>query len=554
MSSASASAIAASAPAGPVRVVGKALTGTGTLIRFNLRRDRIRIPAWIAGIALVQVSAPSTYEGIYPTPADRLNQAAVVGDNPAMKAMTGPGHGLDDYTYGAMMANEYLGFMVIFVALMSVLMVVRHTRAEEETGRAELVRATVVGRYAPLTAALATAAGTNLVLGLLIAVGMGSSGVESITWAGSVVFAAAFVAVGMVFAGIAAITAQLTQYARAAAGMAGALIGVAYAVRAIGDVSDNALSWLSPIGWAQASAPYVDNTWWPIILAFAVSAALAATAFALSGRRDVGAGLRAERTGATTASPTLGTPAGFAWRLQRSSLIWWTIAMLLAGLAYGSAVNVMEDYADNQVIQDMMASIGGATITQSWLSMIIALLAVICTVFAIIAGLRPHREETSGRAELVLATGLSRTRWVATHVTIALTGGTALLLAAGAGLGLGAATAMNDAGFFWDVIGAALAYAPALWLTAGLAITVFGIAPRAIGLAWAMLGYAIFVVYLGGLLQLPGWMQNLSPYTHIPRMPADEFTATPLIVLTVIAAGLVTTGMLGFRRRDLQAA
>jgi len=530
------------------------LTGTGTLIRFILRRDRIRVPAWLAAITLVQVTAPSTYEGLYPTEADRLNQASVIGENPAMKAMTGPGHGIDGmYTYGAMMGNEYLGFMVIFVALMSVLMVVRHTRAEEEAGRAELVRANAVGRHAPLTAALVATAGTNVVLGLLVALGMGFSGVDSIDWAGSFVFGAAFTAVGLVFAGIAAVTAQVSQYSRAAAGMAGALIGVAYGVRAIGDVSDNGLSWLSPIGWAQASAPYVDNNWWPLALAAAVTAALAAAAYTLSNRRDVGAGLRAERTGAAAASPLLGTPAGFAWRLQRSSIIWWTIAMFIAGLAYGSAVDVMEDYADNQTIQDMLDDIGGATITESWLSMIIAILAIVCTIFAIIAALRPRREETSGRAELALSTGLSRTGWVGTHVAIAMLGGAALLLVSGIGIGIGAASAMADAGFFWHVLGATLAYAPALWLTAGLTITVFGLVPRAIGLAWALLAYAIFVVYLGGLLQLPGWMQDLSPYTHIPRMPAAEFTALPLIILTVIAGGLVAAGLAGFRRRDLEA-
>jgi ABC-2 type transport system permease protein len=56
----------------------------------------------------------------------------------------------------------------------------------------------------------------------------------------------------------------------------------------------------------------VTNTWWPIVFAVAVAAGMAAVAVRLSTRRDVGAGLRAERTGAATASPVLGTPAGFA--------------------------------------------------------------------------------------------------------------------------------------------------------------------------------------------------------------------------------------------------
>jgi ABC-2 type transport system permease protein len=544
---------AARAPAPSGRTTrGGALVGTPTLIRFNLRRDRIRLPVWLAILWLVQVTGPGTYTQQFPTAADRANNAAVMTDNPALKVMTGPGHGLDNYTYGAMMSNEYLGFMLIFVALMSVLMVVRHTRAEEETGRAELVRSSVVGRRAHLAAALATVATANVALGLLIAVGMVGTGVESIDWPGSLVFGAAYTVVGLVFAGVAAITAQISEYSRAASGMAGALIGAAYGLRGIGDAGAGALSWASPIGWAQASAPYVDNTWWPLGLALAVAVALVVAAFVISGRRDVGAGLRPERRGTATASPLLGTPQGFAWRLQRSGVIWWSIAMFVGGLSYGSPMSAIEDYQDNEFIQQFAESVGGATLTESFLSISMAVLAIICTVFAIIAGLRPRREETSGRAESILTTSLSRTRWVTTHLVVATLGGAGLLLVSGVGLGVGAAASTGDAGYIGQSIGTMLTYAPALWLTAGLAVTVFGLMPKAIGLAWAVLAYAIFVAYFGGLLDLPGWMLDLSPFTHIPRMPADDFTTLPLLILTMIATGLIAAGLTGFRRRDIE--
>jgi ABC-2 type transport system permease protein len=531
-----------------------ALAGTGTLLRFILRRDRIRIPAWVGAIALVQVAGAAAYPDLYPTEADRMGQAAIMGENPAMKAMTGPGHGLDNYTYGAMMTNEYLSFMVIFVALMSVLMVVRHSRTEEEAGRADLVRACPVGHYAPLTAVLLATTITNVVLGLLIAFGMAGLGIETIDWPGSFAFGAAYVSVGLVFAGIAAVTAQITEYGRAASGMAGALIGVAYLLRAIGDAGDNALSWLSPIGWAQAAAPYVDNDWWPLGLGLAVTLGLGAVAVVLGNRRDVGAGLRAERTGAATGSAMLGTPGGFAWRLQRASVVWWGVAMLLFGSAYGSAINVVESYEDNRAMREIVKNMGGATLTESWLSMIVALLSIVCTIFAVIAALRPRREETSGRAESVLATALSRTRWLASHVAIALLGGGFLLLVTGVGLGLGAAAGSGDTGLFGEVIGAMLAYAPALWVTAGLAVTVFGVAPRAIALAWALVVYAILVVYLGGPLDLPGWMLDISPYSHVPKLPVEEFTPLPLVVLTLVAAGLIAVGFAGLRRRDVETA
>lgn len=542
---------ASAAAAGPAGRRGP-FAGTGTLVRFNLRRDRVRIPAWLAGITLVQVGGAAIYPDTYPTAADRQTQAVIVGDNPAMRAMAGPGHGLADYTYGAMVSNEFLGLVAVVVALMSVLLLVRHTRAEEETRRAELVCAGVVGRYAHLTAALLTVTAANLALGLVVALGLGGLGIESMDWSGSMLFGAALAAVGLVFAGVAAVAAQVTAYGRAAAGLAGAVIGVAYALRAMGDMAENWLAWLSPIGWAQATAPYVFNRTLPLLLSLVVAAVLAGLALLLRVRRDHGAGFVQQRPGAATGSAWQTTPLGFAWRLQRASLLWWSLAMLLVGLAYGSAVDILEEYADNEIVQELVARAGGASLTESWLSVILALTAVVCTVFAIIAALRPRREESSRRAEALLATALSRVTWAVTHLAVAMTGGVVLLAVVGVGLGGAGALVTGDGELIGQILGASLAYAPALWLTTALAVALFGLAPRAIGLVWALLVYAILMIYMGGLLGLPQWMLNVSPYTHIPGMPAADFTPWPLLLVTVIAVALVAAGLHGFRRRDLE--
>ncbi len=530
---------------------GGPFTGTAMLVRFALRRDRFRIPAWLVGITAVQVGGAAMYPDLYPTAVDRRIQATIVVENPAMRAMTGPAHGLDQPTYGALLSNEFLGLVAVVVALMSVLLVVRHTRAEEEAGRAELVLASSVGRYAHLAAALVTVAGASLLLGLLVALGLGTLGIESVGWSGSFVLGAALAAVGLVFAAVAAVAAQVTAYGRAAAGAAGAVIGVAYAVRAIGDMADNGLSWLSPIGWAQATAPYVRDDVWPLALALAAALGLSGLAFRLAARRDHGAGLVTPRPGTVAGSRWLVSPLGFAWRLQRTALLWWSVAMLLVGLAYGSAVDILEEDADNEIVQELVAAAGGTTLTESWLSVILTVTAIVATVAGVIAALRPRREELSGRAEPVLATALARTTWVATHAAIAMAGGVVLLAVTGAALGGTGALVTGEADLFGQVLGASVAYAPALWLTTALAVAVFGLAPRAIGVVWALLVYAVLMVYLGGLLQLPQWMLNLSPYTHVPGMPAAEFTIWPLAALTAIAAVLVAVGLYAFRRRDL---
>ncbi|XRQ14389.1 ABC transporter permease [Actinomadura welshii] len=527
------------------------LTGTGTLVRFMLRRDRIRIPVWLLALTLSTVATASNLATTYATAEGRQSRAALV-DGPAGIAFSGPGHGLEDYTYGAMLANEVLGFVAIFVALMSVLLFTRHTRTEEEAGRAELVRASVVGRHAPVTAALIVVGGANAVLGALMALALGGSGIETVTWSGSLLFGASLTAVGLVFTAVAAVTAQLTEYGRGAAGMAGAAIGVAYALRAVGDMGGGALSWLSPIGWAQATRVYVDARWWPLALALVTAAGLLALAFRLTTRRDLGAGLMPPRPGPRTASGWLGTPLGLALRLQRASLLWWTAAMTALGAVYGAfAGDVGDAIAGNEAVQEWVQTLPGADLTEQFLGVIMSMLATVCGVYALLAVGRPRGEETAGRAEPVLATAVSRSRWFAGHLAAAFAGSVVVLLGSGLGTGIAAALSVGDAGLVLTMPAAAAAYAPAVWVAAGAAVALFGLAPRAIGLAWAVVVYAIVVAMFAGLLQFPGWMSDLSPFGHVPQVPGAEMSWPPLLVLSAIAALLTAVGLAAFRRRDL---
>ena len=329
--------------------------------------------------------------------------------SPAALATTGPSHYLTDYHFGAMMSHQMLGFMGIMVGLMSVLLLVRHTRAEEETGRAEQVRANVVGRHAHLTAAMGVVTATNVVLALLITIGLGGLGIEGITWNGALLYGAAHAAMGLVFTAVAAVTVQITEHSRGAAGMALAVVGIAYFLRAAGDVGTSALSWLSPIGWAQATWAFLENRWWPLLLALALAAGLVAAAFELSTRRDVGAGLRQPRPGAAAASNALVHPLGFALRLHRGMMLGFAIGMFVLGAAYGSILGEVEEMLSGiDVFSDAVAEIGGATITESFASMIMVIMAIVASVYVVLAALRPRAEENAGRAEPVLATPLSR--------------------------------------------------------------------------------------------------------------------------------------------------
>jgi ABC-2 type transport system permease protein len=532
------------------------LAGAGTLVRFILRRDRVRLPVWIGAITLFTIGSVASLRDLYLTDADRQARAELM-TNPGTRAISGPGYGLDDYTFGAMIAHEYLSWVGIFVALMSILLMVRHTRSEEETGRAELVRAGVVGRHAQTTAALIVVGGGSLVMGLLLGLGLGSLGLESVDWAGSFLFGLALASIGIVFAAVTAVTVQVSQVARGAGGLAGVGLALAYLLRAAGDMSategGGVLSWLSPIGWAQQTRVYVDDRWWPLLLSVALAALLVATGYWLSTRRDVGAGLVPPRPGSPTGSAALASPLGLAWRLHRVSVMWWTIALLGFGLGYGTLASEVESFAEDfSAMQDFIDVIGGDSIIDAFLAMITSLIAVAVSIFAVLTVLRLRSEESSGRAEPLLATATSRIRLAASHLIVAAVGSAVILALGGLGLGLTASAALDDARFVPDLLGAALAYLPAVWLTIGLGVALFGVVPRASVLVWIVIAYAGLIGSFAAILDLPEWTLNLSPFGHIPALPAVDLNWTPLVILTAISAGLVALGFYGFRRRDLE--
>lgn len=527
--------------------------GARTLLRFNLRRDRVRLPVWLLALVLSSQMTLLSFSDLYPTDEDKQTFAHAT-DTPAALALSGPSHYFTDFNYGAMLSHQLLGFTLVMVALMSIFTVTRHTRQEEETGRAELVRSGVVGRHAYLTAALGVVVVANLLLAALFTVALGGLGLEDVTWHGSLLYGMAHASVGIVFAAIAAVTVQLTAHPRAASGMALAVVGVAYALRAAGDVGGGALSWVSPIGWAQRSYAFVDNNWVPLLLCLLLAAGVSAAAYVLSTRRDLGAGLWASRLGSSEASEALTSPLGLALRLHRGVLTGFAVGMLLLGAMFGALLGDVEQMLDGAAdMREALAEMGGASVTESFAALLLLMLATVASVYSVLATLRARDEETSGRAEPLLSTALSRNRWLGGHLTVALLGGLLLLLLTGLGFGVVGALTTGDASLVPKLVGSALLYAPAVWVTAGVATVLFGWLPKWSTLAWIVPVWAFVIGYLGQVLRFPDWTNNLSPFGHVAQAPAEPVNWLAPLLLTVCAAVLLAFGFNGFRRRDLES-
>ncbi|MFF0575683.1 ABC transporter permease [Streptosporangium saharense] len=519
------------------------MTGTWTLIRLILRRDRVLLPVWIAISALLPLSVASATAALYTDQAARDAFAATSMSNPAQLAMRGPVYeaslgGLTAWTLGS--SGALIG------ALVSVLLVIRHTRAEEETGRRELLASGVIGRHAPLAAALTVVLAANLLLGLLSVPGLVGQGLPV---GSSVLFGLSTASAGWAFAAVAALTAQLTAASGTARGLAIAGGGLLFAVRSVADSGGVAwLAWLSPFGWARLTRPYAGDRWWVLAVVVVAVAALTAVAFALSTRRDVAGGLLPARRGPATG--TIQGAYGLAWRLHRSALVGSGIGFCLLGVLVGVAAHGMDAQVDTPQFRELVATIGGpgASISEVFFTFVMYVLSQLVTAVALVSALRARSEEAAGRAELLLAAPVGRVRWALSHLVFALVG-PALLLAV-----MGAAAGLAYDGGALRVAGATLAYLPAVWTMVGFATLLVGVLPRqAAAVSWSVFGLIMLVDLLAEFKLVDGSVRDLSPFVHVPATLLEGASAAvvPLLGLTTVAGVLAAGGVALLRRRDL---
>jgi ABC-2 type transport system permease protein len=540
-----------------------AFTGTGRLVRLALRRDRVQLPLWLIGLMLVQAVTISSIIGLYPGDRDRVALAMSSARSPVSLMFNGLVSGP---SMGATVVTQGFLTVAIGAALMSALAVVRHTRQNEETGRAEMIGAGIVGRHASLTAALLVAIAANVVLALASAAVLIANDLPA---ASSLAAGAEVGAVGITFAAIAAVTAQVAETSRGANGLAVAAVGVAFALRAIGAVSgkvaDNGVAvisawptWLSPIGWGEEVRAFDEDNWWVFGLFGLAFAGLVGTGFVLTTHRDLGAGLRSVRPGPAVAAPRLLSPLGLAWRLQRGVLFGWAVGVGVLGAIFGGVGDEIEEFAnDSEEMADYLDQLGGVgQLTDLYFAVSLGLAAIVVAAYATQALLRLRSEETTGRAEPLLATAVSRTRWLGSHITVTLFGIVLLIVLSGLAAGLTYGLVIGDVdGQVPRLVAAALAYLPAVLVVAGLVVAAFGILPsRAVAIAWTAVALFFLMAQLGPLLDLPQAVLDLSPFTHIPAVPAADVTTLPLVVLVAVAVALGFAGLAGFRRRDLSTS
>jgi ABC-2 type transport system permease protein len=529
------------------------------LLRFQARRDLRQLVIWVVAIGVLVVATGQAVAAEFPTDADRVPLLRLALVTPALLAFRGVPNGASE---GSLLFFQLFSWLAVMVGLLNTFLATRHGRGDEERGRTELLLAGAVRRTAPVAAAWLLGTAVDVVVAVVAGAGFLVLGMSV---AGAVVAGAALGVTGFAFLGVGLLASQISPTSRAANGLAGAVVGAAYLLRAAGDALARVdlerltaevawPSWLSPIGWGEQTFALTANRPAPLILSLALSGLCGSAALVLQGRRDLGRSLLIQRPGRAAAPARLRSGLGLAWRLQWPAVLSWAAGAAVLGLATGSLSRAVAGATlDNPQVRQVLSSLAagaGGDLVGVFLTAILSMVGVLAAAAGLQAVLRMRSEETDGTVELMLSGPVSRLRWLVDGLVVGALAVLAVLIGVAAATALSFA-AVGDGTHAGVAVRQAFAGLPAALVFVGLGAVLVAALPRlAVGGSWAIFGVAVVLGLFGVLLRLPEAVRDLSPFSHLPTLPIQEWS--PLAAMTGVALALAAVAALALGRRDLR--
>jgi ABC-2 type transport system permease protein len=503
--------------------------------------------------AAITVVGVTTFHSTYPTAASRATLVTLVGDNRAFAALQGQAVAIG--TPGGFLVWKYGGTLVVVIAIWSLLTVTRLLRGDEERGRTDLLVAAPTKLMQMVGGQLAVAAGAVTLVGLAAALGAAAKGLPL---EGSFLFGFQMASGGWVFGGVAAVASQLMPTRRQASGLAGVALVAAFLLRAVATGSGRYwLCWLTPFGWADRLSPFSHPRLLSVVLVIVATLALPAAALWLRTRRDTGEGNVVVHDRARAQTGSLGSLLGLEWRLTRGTAFSWGAGAVVAGFTLGFLASGVADYAQrDRNVNHIITKATGTSVASvtGFVGLSFSIVAIVLAIFAGTLITRTRDEEASGRADLLLVSGTSRSGFMGSR----LASGAALVLALAllAAVATWSGTAVSgSAGAWGGLLKGGLNIVPLVLLFGGLAVLVYGLRPRATGAtAFALVGVAYGIQVIGGSVKAPQWLLDVSPFTHLAPVPAVPFDGESAGVMAGLALVAALVGVLAFARRDTAAA
>jgi ABC-2 type transport system permease protein len=531
---------------GTSRQTGGVLTA---LARQTLRDARARTVAFAYLFAVYAYIQPVGYRHTYPTGANRRAFADSFAGNPGLRLLYGQPHRID--TTAGYTAWRVGGVLAIAAAAYGLLAAVRVGRAEEESGRTEVVLAAPVSRATANTAGLLAVAAGIALLGLAEFAGLVAAGIPA---GGAAYLALASGMTAAVFTGIGALASQLLPTRRGALGLATAALGLLFVLRILADTVPGAgwLRWATPLGWAELLRPLTGPQPLVLLLPAVTTALLLALAAGLARRRDVGAGLFPSDDSADPRLWLLSSPTAQALRSQATVVIAWlagtaAFLMILGVVSHSLSTADVPANAQRQIAKLGSGSIVTPTGYIAFLFLFVALAICLfgCTQ---ISALRRDEEQ---HLESVLAQPVSRSSWLAGRLILAAFAAAAIALAAGIAAWVGA-TAAGVHVPLPSLLEAGVNALPIAILFLGLGGLAYALVPRvAAGIMYGLVAVAFLWQLVGALIGPPHWVLDLSPFAHLALVPTEPFQPVSAAVMVTVGVLGVISSLVAFSRRDI---
>ncbi len=523
---------------------------TKSLLKLAWRGDRVKLPIWILSITMSLIFIILGNGTLNAEEMKSMASVAIASDG--MRFMVAPisGHMLDHL--GAFVLFRMSFLLAIIIGIMNIQLVIRHTRQNEENGCSELIASTVVGKNAPLTAALLLAFFTNLTLGVFIMIAFL---LTDLPLSGTLIASFGFAGFGFLVASIAGLFGELSETSRGASGYSSMTLAVIYLINAFGNAlgipfekylgyESHPIVWFSPLGWIQQTYPFDKNVIWPLIPLLISTILIIFVSLVVIHYRDVGSGILPARKGRSAAKSWMLSPFGFAVKLQRPLLIGWMIPIIIFGLVFGSA---SQDYGSAIQETDLLKEALSQS-DYSFLFMIIGVLTSIIAFYTLQSFFRIYQEEVKGLAEGILATPTRRSKYLLSHIMCSVFGSFLLLTS----LTFAVLATTTGPGDQITLIKYTIQNGTALLFLLGIAIIVYGFVPKwSTTIAWGVLAISfVFGPFFGNILQLPDALLNISPFTHIGfHYSSDNW----LVSIVLLASGVLLSlaGINGFTKRNI---
>ena len=534
---------------------GGALAGWGTCLQILLRRFRVQIAAWVLPLwLLISVTAPS-YESIYPSLETRTVLIEQMRKSPATRLLYGyvptPGR------LGQLLQWETGTFLLICTALMAILLTCRVLRADEDEGLVEILRAAGAGRAVPFLVPVA------LVWAVVGALSAGAGGVltwqaksiEELTVSGAWALAGTVCVVGWAFSALAAVASQLGRQVGQARSLSMIVLALAFGMRVAADQvaegsSSNWLRWLSPLGWRDLIRPYSDDRFAVLAVCGVIDIALVIVAAALAAHREYLDSYLPDHS-ASRRRWRLRGHMDLLTRLSRRGALGWALASTGLAALYGSVSGSVNDLL---APDSPTASYVGKMASGSAVEQFMSLLTVVTVLLVAVAAVRRMNRlaglEHAGLVEVELATGVSRSRLFLSQVLGAMIESAILLLVSAAVLAATTAVQLTDDHAVARAFVFTVSQMPGMVAAIGIAAGLVGLAPRLVGLSWAVVTWSAFAQFFGGLVELKDWAKDLSVLGHhLDVVGSPDWK--PLAVQTVVGLVGIAIGLASYTRRDM---